>query len=466
MRPLRTTRRDFLKAGTTLAAGAALGGLARAEAPKPPRDMRIAAFRCDVTPPLGTPIYSSYRPLAAIEHPLLAKGIVLDDGAGRYVLCAVDYCELCSSTHRLFREQIAAAAGTSVSNVAVQTVHQHTAPMADAGADRILAGTKDPPPHPDPKLYDEAAGRLGAAVKESLARLEPFDQVGTGEAKVDRVAASRRCRTPDGKIAIRWSACKDPQVRDMPEGLIDPFVKTVTFARAGTPLARLHYYATHPQSFYGDPRASYDFPGIARERLEAKEKVFQAYFTGCAGDITAGKYNDGSREARDGLADRLFAGMEAAAKNTRYDAAGPIAWRAVPLALTPRSDPGFTEADYRALMNNPGAAASARICKGAMGLSLLERAKEPVELTSLSMGRVSILHLLGEAMIEFQLFAQRERPAGFVAVAAYGDCCCGYLCTEAAFKEGGYEPTDSLIVPESEKAAKAAILRLLGRAPG
>ena len=58
-----------------------------------PQEFRLATFQCDVTPPLGTPIYSGYQPLAVIEHPLLAKGIVLDQGGQRYVLCALDWCE-------------------------------------------------------------------------------------------------------------------------------------------------------------------------------------------------------------------------------------------------------------------------------------------------------------------------------------------------------------------------------------
>jgi hypothetical protein len=37
----------------------------------------------------------------------------------------------------------------------------------------------------------------------------------------------------------------DPQL--LPGGLIDPMLKTITFATGDTPLARLHYYATHPQ---------------------------------------------------------------------------------------------------------------------------------------------------------------------------------------------------------------------------
>ena len=464
-------RREFLRGGATCLALAATGGLLGAQGPKkgpagkPPDaapPLRLTTFRCDVTPPLGQPIYSGYQPLATIEHPLWAKGIVLDDGQKRYVLCAVDWCELCNSTHMLFRSRIAEAAATDVARVAVQTIHQHTAPMADGDAFRLLEGIKDPPPHLDPKFFDQVTGRLAAAVKKSLGRLEPFDQVGTGQAKVERVASSRRVRTPDGKILIRWSSCKDPKLRAMPEGFIDPMVKTITFAMAEKPLVRLHYYATHPQSFYGDPRASSDFPGLAREALEKKEKVPQIYFTGCGGDITAGKYNDGSRQARDELTARLLAGMEASVAATRLEPAGPVQWRTAPLLMKPRADRGFAEADYRAVMNNPKAAPASRIYGGAMPLAFLARSRQPIELSSLALGRVRIVHLPGEPMLEFQRYAQQLLPEQFVAVAGYGDCCCGYVCTEAAYGEGGYEPTDSLVVPESEKAVKAAIRQLLG----
>ena len=46
--------------------------------------LRVATFRCDVTPPLGFLAYPpTFKPLEKIEHPLLAKGIVLDDGERR-----------------------------------------------------------------------------------------------------------------------------------------------------------------------------------------------------------------------------------------------------------------------------------------------------------------------------------------------------------------------------------------------
>jgi hypothetical protein len=105
------------------------------------------------------------------------------------------------------------------------------------------------------------------------------------------------------------SHCKDPKMQAAPEGLIDPWLRTITFLGDDKPLVQMHYYASHPQSYYGDGRVTYDFPGIARERMQKETGVFQLYFTGCAGNIAAGKYNDGSHENRKVLADRMYAAM-------------------------------------------------------------------------------------------------------------------------------------------------------------
>jgi hypothetical protein len=64
-------------------------------------------------------------------------------------------------------------------------------------------------------------------------------------------------------------------------------------------------------------------------------------------------------------------------------------------------------------------------------------------------------------MIEFQLFTQKQKPNRFVAVAAYGDLAPGYICTEQAFTEGGYEPSASKVAPKSEAILKKAICKLL-----
>lgn len=422
--------------------------------------LRVATFRADLTPPLGTPTYPSGKPLETVETPLLAKGIVLDDGRQRVVLCAIDWCGLCGPAHRLFRDKLAEAAATDVSHVTVHTVHQHTAPYIPMGSLEPRDKTGGPPENLEPAVIHQLAQRLGDAVKKSLEQFQPFNAIGTGQAQVDRVASGRRILTDDGKILTRWSACKDPDLRAKPEGRIDPMLKTVTLARDDKPLVRIHYYATHPQSFYGDARVCYDVPGFARQRLEEKEQVFQIYFTGCAGDVTMGKYNDGTPQARAELSDRLYAAMEASVAATRMAPADRLVWRTLPLVLQRKDQADDDLAKNRALRDDATKPDKERQ-QAARRIALAEWLSQPLELSLLRVGPVEVVHLPGESMIEFQLFTQQQKPDRFVAVAAYGDLATGYICTEEAFSQGGYEPSASHVAPKSEAALKEAIRKLL-----
>ena len=118
----------YLAVGGWLLVTAIGGPLASDVAAGEDGQLRVATFCSDVTQPLGSPTYPSGKPLETVETPLLAKGIVLDDGRQRIVLCAIDWCGLCGPAHSLVRQKLAAGADTDVSHVTVHTVHQHTAP--------------------------------------------------------------------------------------------------------------------------------------------------------------------------------------------------------------------------------------------------------------------------------------------------------------------------------------------------
>ena len=208
---------------------------------------RVASFRVDVTPPLGSPLVGGWvQPLVAIDDPLWAKGIVLEDGGQRYVLCAVDYCEIRNSSHTYFREQLAAAAGTDVSRVAVQSLHQHTAPMIDEPAQALLDASAQPLPSVDVPHFRKAVAETAAAVRQAVEHLEPFDGLAVGSAEIEHFASNRRVMNADGKIEVRYSATQDPALQAAPEGLVDRKLRTITFVNGKRPLVRLHYYATHP----------------------------------------------------------------------------------------------------------------------------------------------------------------------------------------------------------------------------
>jgi hypothetical protein len=425
--------------------------------------LHLARFSADVTPPLGHPLCGGWiAPARAVDDPLLAMGVVLL-GMGRpVVLCAVDWCGLRNEAHERFRRALADAAHTAPDHVEVHCVHQHDAPFADVEAERLLESAPDAGRSLDLAFFDRAVARTADALRESLGRTVPFNRIGLGKAKVDRVASNRRILGPDGKAkASRTSATKSKAVRDEPEGLIDPWLRTLSFWDDDRPLAALHYYATHPMSYYGDGRVSSDFCGLARrKRQEEAPDVLQVYFNGAAGNVTAGKYNDGDHANRPVLRDRIYDAMTAAwAATERHPIAG-WEWRVEPVTLPPRSEPSFGAEESRKALADPKAS-PARRGNAAFQLAWLARAGRPIDLTCLDLGRALVLHLPGEPFIEYQLEAQRLRPDAFVCVAGYGDGGPGYIPTAHAYGEGGYEPTVALVGPQSEEILNRAMARLL-----
>jgi hypothetical protein len=424
--------------------------------------LHLATFRADVTPPIGHPLCGGWiKPAVAIDDPLEAVGVILL-GMGRpIVLCAVDWCGLRNDANRLWREALAAAVQTVPECVAVHCVHPHNTPFADLEAEKLIAAAHAPPSL-DLAFYDRAVKGCADAARAALAHTRRWTHAGFGQAKVEQVASNRRVLGPDGKVKYtRFSAAKDPQSRADPEGLIDPFLRTLSLWDGDRPLVALSYYATHPMSYYGDGRVSADFCGLARRKRQAEvQDVFQVYFNGCAGNVTAGKYNDGSPENRPVLRDRVHAGMVGAWKATERFAVNSFSWRVEPVQLPARREANFGVEASRQALNDPKATA-ARRNNAAFQLAWLARKDRPIDLTCLDLGRARILHLPGEPFVEYQLFARDLRPDGMVCVAGYGDGGPGYIPTARAFQQGGYEPTVALAAPESETILQDAIRKLI-----
>jgi hypothetical protein len=77
--------------------------------------------------------------------------------------------------------------------------------------------------------------------------------------------------------------------------------------------------------------------------------------------------------------------------------------------------------------------------------------------------RTSFVQMPGELFVEYELAAQQMRKDDFVCLAAYGDYGPGYIGTEVAYSQGGYEtsPGASRVAPAVEKALLEALQRLL-----
>ncbi len=225
-------------------------------------------------------------------------------------------------------------------------------------------------------------------------------------------------------------------------------------------IARLHYYATHPQSFYWNPRARYDFPGMAREEIEKQEGIPHIYFTDCGGDVAADKYNDGTPSARQKLYQRLLEAMQKVVQYLQRDILAEPELKVTPILLEPSNENHHRRETLEKMMNDTTQKHHVRI-DSAMELAWKNRSAQPIPIEVLHIGNVSILSLPGEPMVDFQLYSQQIVPQRHVFVAGYGDCGPAYICTEKSFEEGGYEPYASHIVPSSETKLKLAIKEVI-----
>src|SRR5579863_2107656 len=212
----KLSRRSFmaavpaLGATPTWAAGAGAGAMTSCSG-RASWKLQAAVFTCDVTPPVGSPLPMCKPPVAtSADIPLLAKGVVISDGNTKYVISSLDYCELRTGAHDLFRRCIANALGVNELQIEVHCIHPHDAPFYDTQAE-ILADMVSSPPHTtDLDFIGVAAERVASATREAMTKLQPLTHVACGKAKVEKFASNRRVPLPDGKIGVRLSSCKDP----------------------------------------------------------------------------------------------------------------------------------------------------------------------------------------------------------------------------------------------------------------
>jgi hypothetical protein len=423
--------------------------------------MYLATFCVDVTPPVGHPLCAGWIPSAlGIADPLYCKGVILSDGKLPVVLCAVDWCEISNRSHLLWRSRLSEAVGTILSRVMVHCVHAHCAPWPDECAQQLMETQSGVLPVMDSAWCAEALERVVIAAREAITRLTSLTHMTSGRAEVKQVASNRRIINSDGRSkAVRWIRTHDPAVRAEPEGLIDPWLKTISFWNQNQKLATLHYYAVHPSS-YEDSFVTPDFAGLARERRQSEDDgIPHLYFTECAGNITPGKYNDGAIENREKFTCRIYQAMHESEKACVQVPAEKFQLKSVAIKLSPRQD--YSKEKLDSLLHDKTLTSKER-CRAALMLAYRERQSTPIDITALHFGDAfSLLHLPGEAFVEYQIFAQEQRPNSFVVVPAYGDCGPGYLCLERSFDEGGYEPYDSFVAPESESVLKSAITQLM-----
>jgi hypothetical protein len=432
----------------------------------PEKRYRLAVFKADVTVPMNHGMMGGSWLSKRVADPLEATGFVLLGGEAPMVFVSVDWCEIRNEAYERWQSVLAEAAGTRPDHVMVTAVHQHDAPVADTGAEKLLRDRGLAGSICDPEFHEHAVQSVAAALRTALTTAQPLTHVGTGQAKVQQLASNRRYSTPDGRVFYdRMSRTGKQEAREADEGLIDPWLKMLSFWNGDRELTAVSFYAVHPMSYYGEGEVSADFPGMARRQIQAvNPEALQIYASGCSGNVTAGKFNDGARENRAVLAGRLTDAMQRARAATQRTPLEDVDFRVQPLRLEPRDDAGFSAAELEAKLvpSTP----PFQQCLAAMGLNWRRRADagHRIQIPCLDFGFAQLLLLPGESYVEYQLAAQTERPDSFVCVAGYGEAACGYVPTEKHFAEQDPNLADwCWVAPGCEARMREAIRRVLQR---
>jgi hypothetical protein len=426
-------------------------------------NLRIGTFKFNVTPPIGSPV--AYAMTRSIDDSLFAKGIIILSEEEPIVLCAVDWIGIANEGLDAWRTTLAEAAGTSVDRVSVHALHQHDGVRCDFTTSKILDRYGLGGWRYDTDFLHSTISLASNAVQEAKNKAQIVTHIGTGKAIVDKVASNRRVLGSDGMVEIvRYSRTTDSAAIAAPEGLIDPWLKCVSFWNEDQPIVTLNYYTTHPMSHYGLGDVSSDFVGIARESREDILGFPQIYLSGAGGNITAGKYNDGSPERRYVLADRVEKAMTEAWESTKKSpiVSNDLTWNTADVQLPLGAH--LVEAELISQLESDDADSLQKFT-AAKHLAWLNRTNQghPTQVSALSIKDVWLLNLPGELFVEYQLAAQEMRPNDFVCTAAYEEYGPGYVCTEIAYSQGGYESSDraSRVGPEVEAVLMSAIEHVL-----
>jgi hypothetical protein len=410
-------------------------------------ELKIVSFKVDVTPPIGEPL--AYVPNDKVEHPIYVSGIVLDDGQTRIVWVSCDYICIVGESYTEWCNKIAESAGTTQENVFLHTVHQHDTPW--------VAPMYNPLPDEtgslviSPEYYQKSLKNVCNSISQAVTGTwQPVKKLLTGEIRVGGLASNRRLVNENGKFAAtRFSKTDSPELQAYPVGKIDPILRTICFeGENGQKIAALHFYASHPMAAYRRNMVGPDVPGFALRYVEARDdsEMLNVYFTGCAGDITFGKYNTKEGyEAIEHLGKRLG---EAILQNLRHLEVQPIGLLEV--VRVPFEVPFDAERCQREDDRE------IRYLKNTIDLW------KHSHVTRLSIG--SKVHFLSfgisEVFIDYQLYAQSLIPEHFLATAAYGNGIYWYIPTATAFEEGGgYEtgPGACLVTPVIDPILRKAI---------
>ena len=241
-------------------------------------EFKAGFARVDMTPPIGTELsgHPEKRVSDGIIDPLYINAVAFSDGTNRAVVLSADSTNF-RAYFELYRKNAAAAAGLPPEAVFIACTHTHTGPHIGLSH---YGKTFDS--FAKASIYERFVGeRLKDAVKLSLADLAPAKlSIGRGEAK--NISFIRRYRMKDG--TCRTNPGRGNKDIVAPIGTPDETVQLVRIDREGRDAIAIVNFQCHPDTIVGT-KIGADWPGVVRTTVERSlDGVKCIFINGAQGD--------------------------------------------------------------------------------------------------------------------------------------------------------------------------------------
>ncbi len=432
------------------------------------------AASSDITPTkslhlFGYPHVERYS--TGVHDPLMASACYLRGDKGETIFVAVDIIFVPKRLVANARERIATATGVSAENILISATHTHSGP----GTVRYASNEADSTvPTPDEDYLRQLEDGIVEAACRSVEMKEPAE---LGLALANGACVGTNRRDPAG-----------PSHPDVP-------VLMVRAKDSKTYIAAMLICSMHPTVLHEDSTLiSGDFPGLTRQYLQQHalgESCVVLHHSGASGNQSPRHVIRGTTFAEAArLGEELGKAVAAAIANIDYIDSASIQCRRTELDLPMRTFPPETAARENLARTNarfkllqdagaPGPEIRTAECDvfGAEETLTLSRAAAnrklqayaetcmPAEVQAISVGPWNFLALPGELFVEFALEIEANHPDTHVITLANGELQ-GYLVTEEALHEGGYEASNALFKsPDSGRILVHAAHDLLNAFP-
>ena len=433
--------------------------------------LKAGFARVDMTPPLGTPLAGYYEARYAdgVLDPLELNALAMSDGEETILVITADTLIIRMDVCNMLREMIEERTGVPADHILIQSLHPHTSVRVGGKVEKggvVLA---------DQAYLDIFYRKFCDVAKMAVDDLSEASYGTAMEHAVEDISFVRRYFLKSGKLVTNPGGIPVEEL-DRHAARSDNNVRLVKFVREGKKDIALVNFATHPDTI-GGTKISADWPGFVRRFVEAEhEQAYCILTNGFQGDTNHYNFFKGKDGCKKGYKQSEHMGRVIADtvnliwdKTETHEEHGVYAeMRHVFNKCSTRGEEHYEECRAFYVRYKSG---DYSVKKTPSGIDLPEAARiaripeQPVyhkiPITVLGMGKIAFFGLGGEPFTEYGYIAREGNPDKFVLTATCANGGEGYLPSQQAFEQGGYEVVTSNFTPNLEKDIVAASMEML-----